>query len=516
MGQTPDNDMQPDELTVTSLDGGRRASGARRRRARVAGAAVLLVLLAAGALIWYWPALLASRRQTGAPLSVRAVLLNLSDAHLSCARSSAWSPDGKTIAVVGSQCANAFHLTDSLALYDASSGKLRSQFALDAPIVARAMPSAIQSSPKLLQNLSTYFSTVVWSPDGRHIALTFDANYLSNEQAGNAPPPTDVTGIETVDISTRQEQVLLDKRIPANSTSPSSLPQTWFESQLTEEWDLHTGTSRYLSLPPAQAYTWNADGTLKASARLPTSSAGTPAAPVAGGVGNPTGSGRFTVWQSGSLAYAAKCGPVLPDSGPPQPLTYSPTDYYSLSLYTPAWSPDGRYFIPYLGVVARLAEAPAPPTNPSATTPTKTTKSTTGRQSVPNTIESCGYPTRDEVPAVAARDSGLRQALRLVALNTAPDMNVVWRRDGAQVVVLPYVYSASDPAVVIYNTSSGRALLRLPFAELPSVDYFSTVPNHPAIQQASWSPDGSHLLLMPNEAHVLLVYDTQSLESARR
>jgi hypothetical protein len=231
---------------------------------------------------------------------------------ITCLTDAAWSPDSRSIAVLGYQD-NCYRddATVVVNLYDAHSRKLMAQVHPEAAIVLALYSS---SSFPLRQPFAIDYVHIIWSPDGQRLALTFDTV--------SAQPS--VNGVELVSRDGGHAQVLLQQQYP---TAP-----------FYAEWDLAQSllvpftpplsAFSLMPLPPALAYHWGTKGTLlPETLTTPTT---VPAVPPLGPVGNPDGDPSFTIWQPGS--------------------TYVVSFAESSHLYTwstdfAAWSPDGRYLV---------------------------------------------------------------------------------------------------------------------------------------------------------------------------
>jgi WD40 repeat protein len=155
---------------------------------------------------------------------------------------------------------------------------------------------------------------VIWSPDGKLLACTF--NVLSTQ------PPQN--GVVLMHREGGQPQVVLQNQ---SATAPFYAEWDVVRSQPVPFTPPPSALS-LMPLSPALAYRWGADGTLVPETVL--TNAGVPAAPALGPVGNPDGDPTFTLWQPGSVDVAS-----LADA----------SRLTSWSTTFAAWSPDGRYLV---------------------------------------------------------------------------------------------------------------------------------------------------------------------------
>ncbi len=236
-----------------------------------------------------------------------------------CMVDTAWSPDSRVIAVLGYQstCFQA-GATGVLTLYDAHSRKLVARLhpneaiaqALDRSGFLPAKGSSLTNADPI----GITYVHVIWSPDGKLLACTF--NTISTQ------PPEN--GVVLMNRDGGQPEVLLQKQ---SATAPFYAEWNLAWSQPVPFTPPPSALS-LMPLSPALAYRWGADGTLVPETLLTNS--GVPAAPAPGPVGNPDGDPTFTLWQPGSVDVAA-----MADSSV---LT-------SWSTTFAAWSPDGRYLV---------------------------------------------------------------------------------------------------------------------------------------------------------------------------
>jgi WD40 repeat protein len=251
--------------------------------------------------------------------SVHAPAQHPKSESIACLVDTAWSPDSRVIAVLGYQsaCSQAGG-SSVLSLYDTHSRKLVARLHPDAAIVQALdrsgfLPAQGSSLPNA-DPIGITYEHVIWSPDGKLLACTF--NVLSTQ------PPQD--GVVLMHREGGQPQVVLQNQ---SATAPFYAEWDVARSQPVPFTPPLSALS-FMPLPPALAYRWGVDGTLVPETLL--TNAGGPAAPAPGPVGNPEGDPTFTLWQPGSVDVA-----VLADA----------SRLTSWSTTFAAWSPDGRYLV---------------------------------------------------------------------------------------------------------------------------------------------------------------------------
>jgi hypothetical protein len=396
-----------------------------------------------------------------------------------CLVDAAWSPRGQRAALLGyeQRCAPIEYGAGLVGIYDANSGKLLARLHPDAAILraldgpsGKVGPSATgNGAPVIL------YQHVLWSADGRHLALTFDSF------PAPGPPPA----LPTQPVAMQSGALVMDPNgkdarvvIPPQNTGVSS------QAPLYAEWDLERGTllsageaqpeSRGdqllppLLFPPAPAYTWGANGTLRPEAASGHSKTETASAAARGPIGNPDGGASFTLWQPGWVGLLAS--PFARDA-----TSNEPDVYVWYTIFT-AWSPGGRYLADSIVLGGRLQRVGQPPAG-------KTTLAAVGAS---------------QWPLLAPRDAGLRQVLAALPPATSGNVAVyavAWRPDG-RVLAAYQAFGESTsghPApltVNLYDCATGRLL-----ASLTPQHGTSGLPTH-VLPFLRWSPDGSHLLLL--------------------
>ena len=421
--------------------------GERLRRITFVCALLALALLGATG---NGPALLALLAGTQSAVGAPLLETLAQSGGIVCLRDVAWSPDSRYVAFAGNgQACNPDHFVPAqIDLYDAHTRRLVRQLHPDEPVLAALRATAGSQSPSgsYRPQVITYQS-LLWSPDGARLALTFLA------VASWDPTQYPFDGVLLLGADGSAPRVLLRRE-----TSEA-------HGSLYLEWDLATGRAvvarqvppagpQPFTAAPALAYTWQDGGASftprgALTGKTPTLLRGL--SPV----GNPSGGATVSIWQPGWLELDWESGDG---------------DIHATGLYTwhvafSAWSPDGRYLVDLLGTAAQIEtlgfRAPARPLVNS---------------------------NLSQLPLLPARDAGLEHVLEAWSdasrASGPPAPWLAWRPDGQ-------VLAAQDPAgVAFYDCATGKLLaLRTP----PAAQV--TLSGEPA--SARWSPDGT-MLVLPN------------------
>lgn len=468
-------------------------SPARRSKTTILVAAIsaLMLIAVVGGLIAH--NLAATKPSSGRHAPATVTFAPASD-NLTCPRDVAWSPDGTTIAVLGYQmsCASDYPASYSyhpgrIALYDAETGHpsatllpdpiITAALDLKPPTIATPMPYASPYDRDTSHQAINY-SHVLWSPDGKQVAVTFSIRAATGATANGGFETKMLQGVLLSDVSGSRTRVL--SRTLARNEVYSGL------------WNLADGTyipamndhvasgpgyggwgASAALMPPALRYQWTDDGRLQAVTPLTPGSPPTPQS--SGPVGQPDGGKDFTVWQPGVAQIITH-----DNAEPPQPLK-APVEIWQSSFA--AWSANGKFLFAGTGGDEieswRLAVDGVPAPDDA-------------------TLRKLGLVSALVLPT---RDAGLAAALHTyhnVSSNPgAQNMPVYlsWSPDGKRLAVesqmlreagdLPRV---SDFAVSIYDCASGKLLGKEPLKLGPEVSFdFGTF--------LRWSHDGTRLLL---------------------
>jgi len=229
---------------------------------------------------------------------------------LACVTDNAWSPDSQYFAVLGNEgsCSRVVHEPGLLNVYSArSTSKALQHLHLDY-LLLQSLDERPLSRDR--HGLSIEYMHVLWSPDGKRLAVTF----VDTEQ------PSLFFGLLLLDLKGQRVQLLLQPRLVS--------------SRLDDEWDVVRGVPVLLPPPaPALFYRWGTGGRL--IPQTPLSSKSMPPAPPPGPVGSPDGGQTFTIWQPGLAS------PLHLNNG---------LVVFRFNTSFAAWSPDGRYIVEGLGL----------------------------------------------------------------------------------------------------------------------------------------------------------------------
>jgi WD40 repeat protein len=270
----------------------------------------LIVLVIAGGSAGY---LLLSRQhktvKSGSAIP-STLTIDLSDSNFYCPQASAWSPDGRQLAVLVADitCREAAYQASptsaKIAIFDTASRKL-----LQTITVADVLNE---------RHLTGLFSAMAWTPDGQSLAVFVQDAYSS------------------VTTTNTEELILYPTATPSQAPRLISAPQPLLTPQLTTQvlvWNLHTsGAGPVIApeLPAALTYRWTADGHIVADQAIP--------ADVSAPTGRVSESGSFSLWQNGQIV------PEALNQGHYYPADQKPAAEFFTSA--PAlWSPDGQYVV---------------------------------------------------------------------------------------------------------------------------------------------------------------------------
>jgi hypothetical protein len=406
---------------------------------------------------------------------------------MNCLVDAAWSPDGSRIALLGDQHAaycpaiTNGHKSGLVTVFDPTSGMLLSTLHPDDPIVraiavfARRVRAALLPAAPQIAAAITY-QKILWSPDGRRLALTFSLDpssiQLSSQLASGEPEI--LVGVLLLETNGTDPQVLLQAQV---GYAPAAV-----------EWDLRTGTSSsppatlypaFGALLPALGYRWQNGATPVLV--TPLSAAVPPPLHTLGPVGNPAGGSSFTIWQPGVVTGVISPGAT----GRLSPLP----GIYELRSTFAVWSPDGRYLID-LVIPDALLELP------SAPVPTADQRSASGIEGM---------------PLLPLHDAGLGRVLRAVNPLNPLGTLIAWRPDGRALAVYAPENVFDVPAVTIDDCATGRQLSSV----LPPTQADGTGTSAAAllgqVTLLLWSPDGRHLLLYALPLGQVVLFGPQQL-----
>ena len=330
-----------------------------------------------------------------------------------------------------------------MAVYDARSGRLLERFSTDNAVL-RALRLSYAGESTIPE---IDYNAILWSPDGRLLAVLFTVVNGSDVNAAR------FDGVLLSEVKSGHSRLLLQRE------------QNSFLSYV--EWDLESGKLLpavlapaiaplfpfFINVSPAYTYRWGGNGALIPETLLTNSALSSNSIRLAGTVGNPVGDASFTIWQPGRIVYTTQT-----ESG-----SMNAVDLISWSTIFTAWSPDGRY-LAYPIAMAGLFE------------PSK-------EQSFGQTLKNLQL---DSVPLLAVRDAALQHILELMPkVNPIESTMISWRFDGRVLAA----YDSEVDELGLYNSTTGIELASL---QLPT---FIGGPLSGS-SWMRWSPDGSRLFLL--------------------
>jgi hypothetical protein len=476
------------------------ATTARRprwRRARV-GLAVVVLLGVAAAVVWKLHPLTTPAGASSRP-SVPVQMLPNADGGMYCTSDMAFAPHSHRLAMLGfeypcfssASVASEFYTGSGgsasastkeppglVNLYDTQRGVLLGQFHPSALI----KPHLPQPSATVLAELAAAgilpdfldginYTHLLWSPDGQHLAITFQTFVTAGLPNTSTIPGQSFDGVLLTDAAGNNPQVFIH---PINRTRPAATI-----------WDVSSGTalpvpadlappSVFASVPPAQSYTWAADGTLHPQSPIPPTPPTSFTLPL-DAVGTPEGGTTFAPWQAGVVANGSQSRP-----GPANLIGAS-----AFMMDTAAWSPDGRFLAERVGMMGFLVSPQSP---------------------APDAKTLAASPSWAGAPQLPVRDAGLQQAIAVAGTNSFLYLSgvlVAWRPDGKEIAVDA---DRPDHAVVIFDCATGQPVATLvpPLHRQGSLLQGFT-------NMLRWSPDGSQLALYDATVATLTIWSATQL-----
>ena len=411
-----------------------------------------------------------------APVHIKAsVELLPQEVGIACLADSVWSPDSSSVAFLGykKDCVYGSHVYEHglVAIYSGLSGKLVRLLSPDDAIfhTLHTQFPTIHTVPDI------YYDSLLWSPDGHSIALTFSLGLPSQTllAAGN------IVGVALVDNSSGRERVMMgthqdngspvewdvqEQREMASMVIPSLIPPARTPAYTPAY------TSATIPVLPAFAYRWGPNGTLIPEfirghyLRIPRSKVDRL---QIGHIGNPDGEQSFTLWQPGIGMLNTR------DS---MGHTYTP-GFFTWNTNFSAWSPDERYLISsvYIKGVLQLPGQPFPDS------------------------QTLAKFHMNSLPYFAVRDLALQ---RLLLALDASTFNIVVAWHPAGFFLAAYDYGMVDLDLYDCSTGANVALLELP-DELRTDLSGTTV--------LRWSPDGTRLLLFDAQLSTVTIWNVSKV-----
>ncbi|HEU0027940.1 MAG TPA: hypothetical protein VFQ25_12550 [Ktedonobacterales bacterium] len=434
------------------------------RRPRVWGSVALIgvvIVAVVVATLWRGPA------SAGAPSAAGSrSVLRFPFKQIACPESESWSPDGKTLAVVGffvcgPQGETQIGTDPVVALFNMATGRISATFDLQS-VMMRGVPAHAQLGD---------VGEATWSTDGRYIGVPF---FFSTS---DHPGVYGLVALGANDGSTRviaptipvaKAGVTYD-RYSTNSVMPP----------LTVRFDLTTGSASPLTLPPAYAYTWKGPDIL------------TPA-PLSGQPVVSTETLPASV--SGSLTYfcAAKAGVSAS---------------YLLNAGGGAWSPDDRYFYSTLGAYGIVSGAK----------PVSVSKSGVASAPACATIQP---PTgwRQLAAPLNGLEGGERDFQQIANGNALLFATCAC---GARIAVVesdnttsPGQGTQTTTAIRVYDGATGERQAQFSLQQLIQANHIHPQQaNTSSLQQIAWSPDGHSLALLDTLDLAIIIIGPAQLHS---
>lgn len=441
---------------------------------RVAILIGMVVLVVAGSITGY---LLISRSksQTGTQKPAAVHAIDLSGASLYCPQSPVWSPDGRYLAVIGSDlnCMRGNAATPPqqlVGIFNVSTRKLQRLITIKDVLEQHQLVGLV--------------SAVAWSPDGKILAL-FGAVFPTPTMGVNHPAlilySSDNAGNDTVHVITGP---------------PQAQPGSGFPERL-EVWNLHTmaaGPAIDDALPPALTYRWAAGGHIVPAQLFPSD-----ASALTGRAA--TGNG-FTFWQAGVLAPASvRDGHYIVEGN------NEPTAIFFASLPV-LWSPDSQYVVSGIGIGGPVAYSA--PKVPALTCPS------------PGGSETISCPLQALPPSDPAFTAVVNAAMKgetitftppggdQTTLSSWPEVPIAWSPNGKYLLtILPgneEYHGAKKVTVTVMDTMTGNGVKQ--FQQDVS-------PGNASCYSGSlaWSPTGAQIALAQCSTDSIILWDTHDLST---
>ena len=485
----PESDALPATAPHPSSPSPASASApARTRRSRrallIAAISALVLIAVAGGLIARALSTRSSSTTTNPQQAFTTSILHPGGNDAACPQDVAWSPNGATVAFLGYQlsCASSdpagysYH-AGVVVLYDVAQGVvtttikpdpiLATVLGLKPPTIATPRPFSAPDDHNTSQQVVDY-SHVLWSPDGKQLAITFSVQLATGVTHSGFVTET-VKGVLLMALSGGDTRVLSHTLAPNevysglwNLATGAYIPASG--SPTLPDTNNNGWYAARALMPPAPAYQWDGAGHLEAT---------TTATPV----GQASGAKAFSVWQPGVSQLISQ---VYSDNlqQPPQTLK-TPVEIWESPFA--AWSANGKYLLAESDIVGwRVAV-------PGAQTPDRATLTRLGLANAP-------VLQPPDAAMTAALKSYHNLSQNPQAGNTP--LYMAWSPDGKRLAVEAppaMLRGQTAPqiknfAVQIYDCASGKLLGTL----IPNLTVNG---DYSGVAFLRWSPDGSRLLL---------------------
>lgn len=418
--------------------------------------------------------LIASKRWTREQSTTPSLhAIDLSSASLYCPQAPVWAPDGRYLAVVGSDvnCMRSNAATTPqplIGIFDVSTGKLQRLITIKDVLAQHRLVGAV--------------SAIAWSPDSKTLALfgvvlptsIIGVNHpalilYSMNNAGNNPP----------------QAIIAPLRTQPSPGVPERL----------EVWNLRTMAAQPAiddALPPALTYRWTADGQIVPSQSFPSD-----AARMTGRIAS---SGAFTFWQAGELVPMALQAGRYDASSSQEPAAVFFTSQPVL------WSPDSQYVVFGIGIGGPVVYS-APPT-PGLSCPDPG-----GSKPAPCLPQALPLPDRALAAIIKAVEKGetLTPTDGSTTLVNWPEVPVAWSPNGKYLLTILPGSEEHDGAikttVTVFDTKTGNALKQ--FQQRIGT---SGAPCGNTVYPA-WSPTGVQIALSQCSTDSIILWDTHNLSA---
>lgn len=385
--------------------------------------------------------------------------------HVTCPTGMNWSPDGKTLAVVGygvcSQQEGVEQGTHPIvSLYHAADGH---EFAT-LPLEAALVRDVTHGAP--IDGYVLSFGSLVWTADGQTLGLTF---YLGPSGSDTSTSDT-YNGVVTLRVTGAAS---------ATTVGRSDLPFNEFFDiynldttvpPVVVRYDVVNHTAAILAPKPSLFYTSGIGGSLALVAP-----------------GSTSGGSVLPAGVSGSISYVC-ASHASPTAG-------GNTNYYWMSAGGAAWSPDDHYFYSTLGAYGRVTDAA-----PSAS------------QAAEGSGQSCAPAGAPEkwlsVPLPAP---GLHSALHLLDPVNVTDLVFATSADGSRVAFSPQGNAETIQTFVILDAATGAQVANLTTPQILKGAQITVNQSGDIFSNMSWAPDGHSLALLDPQDRIMVILGPANL-----